>query len=267
MKTLYGKKKMTISNNKDNPATRLYKILSLAKKEDIKQPTSDVWRSVLGRLTGYSTEVEYLQGLVYLHELTAEVKNSMKHIPLLKKSSGEIYNKLFRRIEEVILSCESHEPWNKYESILSSEVMMNLKFIAEKLSMSNYKIADNVHLESLSDISKEVDDLVVKIIASTLDENLKNIILDQLHAIRKSISLYKIKGVEGLNDALVHIYGQLVANHNLFQKEKNKDVVRDFGKAFFKFANIVNAVYRFGEIGYDAGKFIAGLIGNDIPPD
>lgn len=245
---------------KDNPARRLYDLLDIARKEEDNLLTREVWAKVLG--TTNLHEIYFLQRLVYLHELVEQVKLAFQQIKGTKLVNT--YLKYYSNIELATSANNLEAPWSVYKTFLDTESMLNLKHIAEKLSMSDYKIYNKISDDILSDLEKEIIELTEKVHNSLLNNDLRIIILEQLEAIRRSLAEYRIRGVEGMHNVLAYTYGQFIINHKLFEKEKNKEEVVSFGKICFKYANIINGVYRLGELGYEAGKFFAKLLGYDV---
>lgn len=244
----------------DNPAKRLYNILALARNEGDELPTREVWAKVLK--ASALPEPHFLQQLVYLQELVYEVKKAFQQIKQTKLVNQ--YMTHYADIELATSISNVDAPWSNYKHFLNDQAMFNLKHIGEKLSMSDYKLCYIISDDILYDLEREVLNLAEKVRQGVLDSSLKVIIIDQLEAIHRSINEYRLRGIEGMKKVLAYTYGEFIINHKLFEKEKNKDEVIGFGKIIFKYANIINSVYRIGEIGYEAGKFFAKYLGYDV---
>lgn len=102
--------------------------------------------------------------------------------------------------------------------------MKGLRFCANELS--KYHFESPISKQELADLLQQIEELTVDVLDSDIDPLLKTLIIDLLETIRKSIIEYRLRGAEGIKDALIYFIGSTVTNYDLVTKEKNKPIVQ-----------------------------------------
>lgn len=235
----------------DNPAGRLHEILTNALNQG-NMPTIEVWTMVLGATPGDKTDV--IRRISRLHELVDEVKEK---ITKLSGLNTQLYLSRFPSIEAVVKATNYDAGWDAYKPHLNEAAMLNLAHCAEALS--RYDEAP-IEQADMSALLESIDELSEKLLGSSIDSPLKEVIADLLENIRRSITEYRIRGAAGMRKELAYCIGMLMQNHELFKNEGAKEEVGAFIKIFTKFRGLIDVALKLKELGVDFAK-IVGLIG------
>lgn len=204
----------------DNPAGKLYHILQAARSKHQDTITKIVWAEVFELDINSPTEIFY--SLIELITLFKETKEALEEIEGINL---ELYLEPFPKIQRVITATNLDINWKNYQSFLTDAVMVNLAFCAEELSKKAGEIP--IKDEEIKKLSSEVEALIESVLSSSLEQELKTILLDQLTTIRQAILSYRLFGISKLKDALEKNIGSIVINRELFKNSsKSKEISR-----------------------------------------
>jgi hypothetical protein len=99
--------------------------------------------------------------------------------------------------------------------------------------------------EKLTEISKQIDDLVKEIQTTEIDMSFKAILTDELLNMQYSIKKYKIYGSDSIQDATYLFLGKVLLNIN--KTENATETEKTIFKKIISFITNVNHVIKFGE--------------------
>ena len=236
----------------DNPAGRLYEILSKAREQHTGQHTVNVWRKILKA----ENDRELYARLFYLKELIAEVEELVKARPDMR---DDLYLKDYKNIHEAVDISHLNGNWGSVHARLDDTTMTSLAYISAMLSG---QIPEQpIEEDALDELHDKIDSLYETIRESDLEASFKKILLAQLETLRRSIVEYEIRGTAGLKEALASSLGHLLYNYEQVQNHRQSPLWEKFITIFCNLDNIVSKALRYKGL----GEKIIKLIGLDGP--
>ncbi len=250
-----------MGSSTENPAGRLFKILSEAKARNDSLPSRLVWANILKiDPTDISTILLNISELINLIHLT---KNAIQKIDGI---NHEIYLKPFTKLEGAFASTNFEIGWSSFRGQLDDATMVALQFCSDTLSR---QISENeISKEELDALLKEVNELLSMIIKSNLPEEIKSFLIDNLENIRRAIITYRIRGALSLKYVLESNIGSFY-----FHREQIDKVIKSGDGAtifpvFFRVVDKLNKLVSFAiNTKKLASPMINLLLGNDGPPE
>lgn len=199
---------------KYNSAQRLINILEAAIRQPEKNQVLDVWTAVFNidaTLTPQQRSAEIGQHISIVHE---EIKSIRKFMDA-SEFSEHLYEPYIKRAENSLSTLALTNPWESSKRNISTQptVIYALKWCSE--IMPNEPILDD---EDINEIMSGIDSLISQLDSQQLPEPLKSYLEKHIQIIRKSISMYKISGIEAMTNAVKEITPELM----LHQEENSK---------------------------------------------
>lgn len=233
----------------DNPAGRLYDILSKAKA----QPQDNALGKVLSVALNASNSVDFHSRLAYLEGLVTEVRQAVENSEGINK---ELYLSHYSQIEKLVNARNYDMPWNNVSNLLNEPALINIAHIAEILP-STYRenlIEDDV----LNDLISTIEELIKKVKEGNLIIELQRIIIDQLYLTLNSIYAYKIRGARGLRESLSNSFGEFILNYKLFEGAKDSEEVKEYKTILTKIHTVVTGAFTYYQITQEGIKLLLG---------
>ncbi|HVF51942.1 MAG TPA: hypothetical protein VNA19_17795 [Pyrinomonadaceae bacterium] len=221
---------MNDNETKVNSAQRLINILSAAiNVQDHNQQARTAWAEVFG-IENPRTEsglLSVISRLVALKKVFAEVEEALRRIPNINE---ELFIAPVSRLANVASINSLTDSFSGYTRHLSQADMTALKFSEHQLSQYPEFNESQVPSKDLKDILIEVDNLIERILGSSLPEELRTSLLELLHEVRKGVLEYRIRGAVALRDTLTKSLGILAANKEDVEENKESDEVQSLGR-------------------------------------
>jgi len=214
---------------KNNPAGRLHVILSEAINCG-NVPTFLMWAKVLNAQENDKTET--LRRIFQLHELVDEIKLKISGIDGI---NSDLYLSRFPNIENVVKATNYDVSWESYKPQLNEAAMLNLEHCAEALSRYDEQ---TINEDDLAKLDAEILELFNKVVKGSIPQALKEIILDLLETIRRSIAEYRIRGAHGIREELAYCFGKAFQNRDLFKDNKDSEEVTSWWEIFARADNL-----------------------------
>lgn len=211
----------------NNPAGRLYLLLDAVRKQPKQTALQHAWADTLGFERGQQ-EV-YVQKMAEIIQLTEEIK-----LLIAKEDVDQhLYFKPFIKIQR-LFALGSGVAVEQALSHLDEGTMTGLEHCAELLARKFPE--KEIEAETLKTVEAEVDALKERILASTLDNALKTVILDSIFEIQKAIGNYRVYGSRGVEKTIQNTMGAmqyfyLSGNQNItiqVQAENDKKAIADY---------------------------------------
>lgn len=214
--------------DESNPAGRLHKILTLAKRRSDQEKVREVWASIL---EVENDDVIVTKAVVELYSLSNEIQSLIK---MNEQLNHELYLKSFNSINRAFFPLNLASNWNSVKQYLSDEALTRLQFCAEQLSQ--FYAEDTLSEEDLGQIIEKTELLFNAVYSSSLPHTLRLSLLEEVERLRRSIAMYKIKGAKGLKEALQGTIGSVVANQEELKasSDNNPDVLKRLGELIDK---------------------------------
>jgi hypothetical protein len=244
-----------IMNELENPAKRLYTLLSVAKKQDGKKRVGEVWAFVLG--IEASNQGELLVGIADVIHLVDKVKRS---ITSLDDANHGLLLERFGNVETLFANLNLNQTWEHGQRYLDETTMYSLRVCSDVLSrdIGNKEIS----VEELQKLQSDVEDLLNTVLSTDFDAELRSVLIENLEAIRRSIIGYRINGVDGMRQALEKSLGAVFLNQKLreelLKKENGNQFVQKFQSILGSLGRLVVESTLSAALEAGIGKFLLG---------
>lgn len=224
-------------SKQSNPAERLYSILDQARRHQ-QGSALQIWAEVFEiDLDSPEGTRKAIRQIALMHDLVEDIRGKIRAMD----TNQNLYLRRFDKIEQAIKVDQLGAGWNSFSAHLDEATMINLEHCSELLSKS---FAENDIQDEIIEIKQQVDNLCEEVLASALSEDVKAFILDELEIIRRGIAEYRIRGAQGLREALATNIGNIWLNKNMVATEANAGVVKRFGKILLDIDRCTAAAMR-----------------------
>ena len=235
---------------KTEPAGRLYDILSEVKRADEKLSSRNVWAKAFD-VSPNDTSI-LLRMLAELIQLADETKNKIERI---EDIDHKLYLKPFKKLDQFFSKINLDAGWKPWKDMLDDTTIYGLQFCSDKLHRSsNYTKIGNEQIESIKVSLNELTEMVVN---SDIDQSLKELIVSNLEYLRQSLLSYKIRGIDGIQQAIELNLGSIILHK---QEIKAKSKNGDRKKFWDKYASLLDNLNKT----ISAAKAIKELGGADL---
>ncbi|OZB56473.1 MAG: hypothetical protein B7X35_05490 [Halothiobacillus sp. 14-56-357] len=211
--------------DQNNPAGRLHKILTDALRKNEREQTRKVWASVFG--IDENNETEIIRSLLSLQELVQEVHALIENNP---QSNSGLLLKSFPNLRRAVSAQNLMNPWSSFRVGLDPETITRLEFCAEFLSGKYSEVS--IPREEVEELKKLLSAMVEFAEKSTMPNELKAFVLNQLEELRRGVFDFNIKGACGLRTAMETVIGTTITQTAKYQeiKETYPDVLARMGQ-------------------------------------
>ena len=201
----------------NNPAGRLYDVLSNAKKHPPTQsePSRKIWSSVLGANPDSTLLIKRLV------QLMEELDDTIARLKKQENFTLALHEPQLRAIRHALSPTHLNAHWEHVVQQLSDSSMISLASAADWLA--HHDPDGEINANELSALQREIEELVEEILGSELDATFREFVLDQLEKIRSAILEYRLRGPAALREALESTTGAILLNRSLIEKEAAKE--------------------------------------------
>lgn len=248
--------------NNDNAAVRLLSILKRAQSvSNMSNQARFCWAQVFDIVDANTNqltpeqEVELVSRLVQLRTLIGDVEKGLR---MIKGINLERYLRPFPRVLNAVKLTELQQQFSSYISPLTEGDFVVLEFCAEKLS--EHHVEGVVEEDVLAEMLRDVNDLYENILSSSLNDELKTLILDQLEIIRRAVHEYRIRGIARLCEALPTLVGTYILNKELIEGSAETEEVGKFKNTLGKFASTVAFASNMTKLIEAASRYVPALL-------
>ena len=247
-----------------NSASRVFDILTRAKKQNRALPTIKVWATVFGvseTLDGVAPLLVELYG--QLDDVERQIRDKFDG------RKAEISLKHFPALRQVVCFCGIGTQWSDAHDILTETVLFSLEALI-------HDVDEETELEpdEFTAINNALTQLFELVCHADISKKLKDWILNWLSAIRTSIDRYRISGTKGLQEALIRIQGEAQFFHPAFREVKKKApaVYEQLFELFDKICKATEIAERCRKLCDSAvvgqiGNIVFKCLGNESPSD
>jgi hypothetical protein len=234
--------------NHNNQAGRLHRLLTLATHQQDNIATLHAWANVFG--IDQQDKSSIFKMLILLQEATDDIKNKISNMEAVNST---LLLSQHPNIEQVVKASNLDAPWTSYKTYLNLAVMLNLAHCAEALSRYDEKpISEN----ELTSLDTDIAEIFNRMAGSSIDPALRDVILDLLEAIRRSIAEYKIRGANGIREELAYFIGKVVQNKDLLKAHSDSEEVASLWKIFARADNMTTVALNVVQIGQHIIKLL-----------
>lgn len=215
----------------DNSVARLHTILALLQKKATNK--NEEIRLVLARVFEVSPD-DFAQLLEIYYALVKLVMKAKDDVANISDIDQSLYLEPFQRLEKGFSANSLIHPWTNFVPYLDATTMKSLQFCADTLSR---KLSEQtISGEDLSDLQKEVNELLELVMKINVDEKLRSFLVEKLEEIRHAILYYRINGGDGLKEAFENIIG---ASFVFTRNRSDEDFSEDGKTAWQRFGKII----------------------------
>jgi hypothetical protein len=187
----------------NNPAGRLLALLRRGKKTDfLKMQAAQAWKVLLA--IPQANDLELTHQLVGLAELPLLIKSRVEGIPNV---NHELYLKKLPELARTLRGLGFGVQWGIFVKSFSESVLDSLAFCDDLLSRENPD--KRVDTDQLGSLLKDVGSLVDDVVASDIDNTLKQYMLKHLHIVERAIQDYQLLGAGPLEQAVEATIGSV----------------------------------------------------------
>ena len=215
-----------------NPATRLHRLLTEANRRSDKIRTDEVWVEVLNcppnpdeedrKRTAYDAVVltDRMRALQQLYIDTSRLVDRY-----VDDNNQALYRRSLPSIHTAIAVVQLSQNWGSCKNLIGEKVLADLEHTAEFLrSKGHHDIPEDeitrLSEGNLADLDREAAELFSLIEDSELDEYLRDYLLANIDNIRRAIAEFRIRGIEGLRQAVDEGMGVLYRTVSHYRREK-----------------------------------------------
>ncbi len=237
-----------------NPAGRLHKLLSEAKKYPDGNTAGDAWAKITGC---EDNPVLITKAVVQMYLLSQEIQSLIR---MRNKLNHELYLSSFKKLEQAFFPLNLDSKWQLSKQYLTDDVLTKLAFCAQELSSSYSE--ESLSEEDLQDIIKKTDSFFDSLYKSNLPDSIRLVLLEEVERIRSAINMYKIKGAKGLKEALQGTIGAVVANQEDLKtaSKSNADVIERLGELLDKLDSFTSHALKLTRALTKPITFLLGII-------
>lgn len=122
--------------------------------------------------------------------------------------------------------------------------MYGLQFAADRLSRNAG--STSISEKDLDSLRAELESLVTSVLEADLPQTLKTLFLRNLESVRHALLVYRIRGIDGLEEELERTVGALLLNKQLIPPKEDNSSSRKFWEKFFLIIDRINKAVTFG---------------------
>ena len=139
---------------------------------------------------------EFYDSLAGIIKLVAEIERILDTNDVRNR---DIHAKQLAAVKNLIFEMGSMQ-WPEFRRQVTDNFLMLLQLLDSELS--DYWPKPPESIEGLATLQTQIEDLISDVVESDLGDEIKRVITDGLNAVRNAILEYRVRGVEGIRQAL-----------------------------------------------------------------
>lgn len=219
-----------------NSAYRIKNAINSVRNNNESIKTINVWSDYFNITEEDSQKRSFMVSrcLTEMHEEIEIVRDEMSRLDF----SHELYDNALNRSNSIFSVQSINTEWREIKSQISNDILISLGFCSEILPHEENEVSD-IELNELVELLSE---LKLKLTKSTLPMRLQRIIEAHINKINDALSLYKIKGVTPLDEAIKLAFGEVIKSKELIEENKNSEEVKTLYTIWRKSISALDAV-------------------------
>jgi len=207
----------------DNPVLRLKQVIEsllAANTKVLKEKKSATLKNVL--IKAFEDDIDGFPEA--LHRWTLICALSERARERIEKLNGteSFHYKPFESIDVVLRTSNFDVQFSSLQPYLVGETSVALNFCVDLVKRDNND--NEVDLSELSDIKKDVEDLMNKVPSYDIHDDIKVFVMNQLSVIHKVLHNYRLFGIEGIEDVFEKALGSITRKHYTSEEFKESEV-------------------------------------------
>lgn len=222
-----------------NPAQRLVCLVREAWKRPENTRTEEVWKQVLGTRKESDFFYQYSR-------LLATVDEARSQLEQVNDLDRELHLQWVGPMERLLDPMRLHREWRETKTALPDPARVALDFAAHELSRRDQPgdVAD----DQMASLQKEVEELQAAIIASSMDERIKVVLLQQTNNVRLCLQAYRVSGADAIREAIERCLGSVVINFDAFKAAEKEPLVARFMTMVTRLDKVASVALRAKEL-------------------
>ena len=225
-----------------NPALRLYDYLEHVTSWGHQFASRDwsvrqVWLGAIDIDPASEDPDEHFSGV--MTEMLVLINSCEEIVKRKSTRRQDLHLGLLRRVKSALFG-GGVQTWGQYRTTFSADFMTSLELVAD--NVSHYWYEEVIPAEELTEIQSDIDDLINRIVNSTLQGELRTVLIEGLVEVREAVLNYRVTGVDAIRKAVdsnIVAYGRnfdLIAE---LEDEEDEKMVRGFRNVIDKLNGIV----------------------------
>ncbi|MGH9822015.1 MAG: hypothetical protein ACREDR_01980 [Blastocatellia bacterium] len=236
----------------DNPAARLYSILSRAA-----QGGGGTNRHHLARLLAAKTEepTDVISALVDFHQMIEDAERKASRVTVEEPISREMITRPFPQIRQIAMGwLQSLDgPWNPNLAVDLTALELCSRMLSSQFSEPALAESETAA------ITTSVEELLAKVSTSSLSEDLKSSLIDGLTDLRRTIVNYPTFGAQAVRHALVTVAGDVVINYSVGSMDRSTPERSDILDHLERLVGLVLKAISIGQTLLPLAPFLLGV--------
>ncbi|WP_252246718.1 hypothetical protein [Clostridium sp. ZBS4] len=222
-----------------NPADRLYEILNDAKRNcDSNNFIKSVWASTFD--IDRNDEEKIFLSVVKVIEQIETVK---KVADKMQSSIKVEFIKEITELEREIMNLKLDEQSISLKRAISEKRLMSLKAIIMGLDICNQY--SNIEEETIFEFREKILQLISEINDLSINDDLKNVVIDNLNQVDLMIDNYKLYGIDGIKSAVENGVGSIILNKELSEETSRNVKLKETLITVLNLLGNINTVVTF----------------------
>lgn len=226
-----------MTESSDNPAGRLHNILTSALRFQRQKTSREVWSNVFEIAPDDTSRLLSLYGK--LIDLIGHAREGVDQLEDVQKT---IYMQPFDEIDQAFSYFNLDASWQPTRDHLTDATMRSLAFAADTLARAHWTA--EIEQAELDKLLKEVNSLLETVLGADVGEELKSYLVESLQDIQRAIIEYKIRGVDGLQEALERSIGATMRHADAIRAAKGEKPVKKWFEILGKLDAVVSVALK-----------------------
>jgi hypothetical protein len=199
----------------DNPASRLFDILSAGKARDINAPARNVWSDLLN--VPLDMNPLLISRLALTMELPSLIVAQMaEHYP----DEAEMTAYWSGQVNQAFLNLHLAAPWNGFIGIIDTHSMHHLRATSKHLQ--HVLPQKPMGQDAILELRARLNETLTEVVTATIEDSLKLTVVHYLRRLINSLDEYFITGAAPALDAVNAAFGNVITDpkYKMFLQEE-----------------------------------------------
>jgi hypothetical protein len=224
----------------DNPAGRLFVLLTQAMKAPGHKNVAEVWSEVLGVAPKDRAKLLHRYALVI-----SEYHAAKNAVQKLNDVDTTLYLRPFDRIAQFFSRMNFDQPWEKVAKILDAPTLQGIEFVSDRLARDQGENA--IEDATLRELQDAINSLFEAVLKAEIEPGIKDYILRCLSDLQNAILEYRIRGAVGMVMAVESALGSAFRYRESIEtarRGKSKETIDTFFRYLKKYDAIASAATK-----------------------
>ena len=178
-----------------------------------------------------------------LCDLIADVGECERTAARDTRINESLYLKHIAKVKRGLLSVNSGT-WEGFRKTFDGGLLDALQLMSEIISA--YRGEEVISVEDLATLQSNVEDIINRVVASDLEDDIKRVLFDGLESVRNALLNYQMFGAEGIRQSLDKNFALPFRYSDEFIRASGSDEGKNIVSAFFEFLKRLNVVASTG---------------------